>query len=149
MTTDSFILFINPGLKLSSAASAAWNGLHILESLPSPSVATGLVSFTGLALLGCPELVPKSRAVDLIAQLYIGSPTIDFLSSLYGYMRYFNNDGIIFSRGPSKLYLIQGTVSFHAVQVVRLPLAHGSDFLLLDCSGTIEWIQPTVLAARF
>lgn len=146
MTTDSFILFIDPGLKLSSAASAARNGLHILEPLPSPSVATGLVSFTGLALLGCPELVPKSRAVDLIAQLYIGSPTIDFLSSLYGYLRYFNNDGIIFSRGPSKLYLIQGTVSFHAVQVVCLSLAHGSDFLLLDCSGTIEWIQPTVLA---
>ncbi len=136
MTTDSFILFIDPGLKLSSAASAARNGLHILEPLPFPS-ATGLVSFTGLALLGCPELVPKSRAVDLIAQLYIGSPTIDFLSSLYGYLRYFNNDGIIFSRGPSKL---------HAVQVVCLSLAQGSDFLLLDCSSTIEWIQPTVLA---
>jgi hypothetical protein len=145
VTTDSFILFIDPGLKLSSAASAARNGLHILEPLPFPS-ATGLVSFTGLALLGCPELVPKSRAVDLIAQLYIGSPTIDFLSSLYGYLRYFNNDGIIFSRGPSKLYLIQGTVSFHAVQVVCLSLAQGSDFLLLDCSSTIEWIQPTVLA---
>ncbi len=142
MTTDSFILFIDPGLKPSSAASAARNGLFTLEP---PSVATGLVSFSGLALLGCPELVPKSRAVDLIAQLYIGSPTIDFLSSLYGYLRYINTDRIIFSRG-SKLYLIQGTVSFHAVQVVCLSLAHGSDFLLLDCSGTIEWIQPTVLA---
>ena len=71
-TTDSFILFIDPGLN-SSAASAARNGLLTLEPLPSPSVATGLVSFTGLALLGCPELVPKSRAVDLTAQLYIGS----------------------------------------------------------------------------
>ena len=127
MTTDSFILFIDPGLKPSSAASAARNGLLTLEPLPSPSVATGLVSFTGLAFLGCPELVPKSRAVDLIAQLYIGSPTIDFLSSLYGYLRYFNNDGIIFSCGPSKLYLIQGTVSFHAVQVLCLSLAPGSD----------------------
>jgi len=114
VTTDSFILFIDPGLKPSSAASAARNGLLTLEPLPSPSVATDLVSFTGLALLVCPEPVLNSRAVDLIAQIYIGSPTIDFLSSLYGSMR-FNSDGTIFSHGASQLYLIQGTVGSYAV----------------------------------
>jgi hypothetical protein len=90
----------------------------LLTPLPPPSVAdscTGLVSFTGLALLGCPEPVLRSCAVDLVTQIYIGSPTIDFLSSLYGSLRYFNSEGIIFSRGSSELYLIQGTVSFHPV----------------------------------
>jgi hypothetical protein len=132
VTINSFI-FIDPDLKPSSAAR---NG----TLLPTPSVAdscTGLVSFTGLALLGCPEPVLKSRAVDLSAQIYIGSPTIDFLSSLYGSLRYFNEDGITFSYGPSKLYLIQGTVSFLFTSHVMVVLISCS---FLDCSGAVEWI---------
>ncbi len=41
MTTDSFILFIDPDLKPSSAASAARNGLLTLEPLPSLGNVTG------------------------------------------------------------------------------------------------------------
>jgi len=140
VTSNSFI-FIDPNLKHPSAAR---NGL--LAPLPTPSVAdscTGLVSFTGFALLGCPEPVRKSCAVDLIAQIYIGSPTIDFLPSLYGSLRYFNEDGIIFGYGPSKLYLIQGTVSFLFASHVMVLISCS----FLDCSGALEWIQPTVLAA--
>jgi hypothetical protein len=139
-TDDSVRSFVDSDLKPSSAARKG-----LLAALPPPSVAdsyTGLVSFTGLALLGCPEPVLKSRAVDLVAQIYIGSPTIDFLSSLCGSLRYFNSDRIIFSYGPSELYLIQGTVIFRAV----VCLSHSPDFLLLDCSGAIERIQLTVLA---
>ena len=111
--TNSFI-FIDPDLKPPSAAQNA-----LLAPLPIPSVAnscTGLVSFTGFTLLGSPEPVRKSSAVDLIAQIYIGSPTIDFL---YGSLRYFNEDGIIFSSGPSKLYLIQGKVGFFLLLTSR------------------------------
>jgi len=112
--------------------------------LPTPSVAdscTGLVSFTGFALLGSPKPVQKSSAMDLIAQIYIGSPTINFL---YSSLRYFNEDGIIFSYGPSKLYLIQGTVGFFFASHVTMVLISCS---FLDCSCAVEWIQPTVLAA--
>jgi hypothetical protein len=123
-------------------SSPAQNGL--LAHLPNPSVAdscTGLVSFTGLALLGCPEPVLKSCAVDLIAKIYIGSPTIDFLHSLYGSLRYFNEDGMIFSYSPLKLYLIQGTVSF-------LFARDGLDFLLLSRLLRCHRMDPTYRSCR-
>jgi hypothetical protein len=143
--TDSFILFDDPDLIPSSAVRD-----NLLAPPPPTSVAdscTGLVSFTGLALLGYPEPVLKSRTVDLIAQIYIGSPTIDFLFNLHGSLRYFNNDGIIFSHGPSKLYLIQGTVRLgsHAILFASHMVLLSCSFL--DCSGAVEWIQPTIHAA--
>ena len=77
----------------------------------SGDIRTGLVSFNGLALLGCPEYVLNSHAVDLTAQIYIGSQMTDSLPSLFGSLCYFNSDHIIFNGCSPELFFIQAMVS--------------------------------------
>lgn len=82
--------------------------------------ANSLASFTGLALLGCPERIPNSNTVDLIAHIYIGSEAKS-LSCLFGSMRYFNSNRMVFREGPPELYFIQGMVGFHNIVCLSRP----------------------------
>ena len=77
----------------------------------SGDICTGLVSFNRLTLLGCPEYVLNSRAVDLATQIYIGSQITDSLLSLFGSLRYFNSDHIVFNGCSLELFFIQAMVS--------------------------------------
>jgi hypothetical protein len=73
----------------------------------------GTASFSAIVALAFPRNVGngKSKYLELDAELYVGSQSC---TTLYGALRLFNSQNLIFSDETPGLYTVQATVSCYA-----------------------------------